>query len=156
MSTPNLARALGRVASGLYVVTARLETGETGMLATWVQQCSFDPPLISVAVGRERALGALPLGGRFTVNILSEGQTHYISHFGKGFSANVSPFEGVEVIHPQEGVIALGDALAWLSCELTARFSTGDHDLFIARVIEGHLLHEGKPMIHIRKSGLHY
>ena len=37
-------KALGRVASGLYVVTAKYENKEDAVLASWVNQCSFDPP----------------------------------------------------------------------------------------------------------------
>ena len=36
-------KALGRVASGLYVVTAKYENKEDAVLASWVNQCSFDP-----------------------------------------------------------------------------------------------------------------
>ena len=50
MGEPNdpeaLAAALGRVPSGLVVLTARHGARETGMLASWVQQCSFDPPQV--------------------------------------------------------------------------------------------------------------
>ena len=31
-----------------------------------------------------------------------------------------------------------------------------DHDLIIAKVSAGRVLGEGHPMIHIRKSGMHY
>jgi flavin reductase (DIM6/NTAB) family NADH-FMN oxidoreductase RutF len=157
MSNPNLARALGRVASGLFVVTARLEPGETGMLASWVQQCSFDPPQLSLALGRDRTLAAgLALGSRFTVNILGEGQTRYLSHFGKGFAAGAPAFEGLEVLRPLEDAIVLADALAWLACELTGRCAAGDHDLLIGRILDGNLLSEARPMIHVRKNGLRY
>ena len=49
-----LAAALGRVPSGLFVLTIRRGSAETGMLVSWVQQCSFDPPLVSLAVQRGR------------------------------------------------------------------------------------------------------
>jgi len=35
-------------------VTARLDERSTGMLASWVQQVGFDPPMISVAVKKGR------------------------------------------------------------------------------------------------------
>ena len=39
-------KALGRVASGLYVITAKFEDKEDAVLASWVNQCSFDPPAV--------------------------------------------------------------------------------------------------------------
>ena len=50
----NSMAALGRVPSGLFILTARVGDRETGMLASWVQQCSFDPPQVSAAFARDR------------------------------------------------------------------------------------------------------
>src|SRR5438874_8727460 len=69
------AAALGRVPSGLFVLTARHGTRETGMLASWVQQCSFDPPQVSMAVRKGRdVLDWLADGAAFVLNVLAEGQ----------------------------------------------------------------------------------
>ena len=59
MSTPadkngSLAQALGRIPSGLFVLTVRNGAKETGMLASWVQQCSFDPPRLTIAIRQGR------------------------------------------------------------------------------------------------------
>ncbi len=49
-----IAQVLGRIPSGIFVLTVGDDTGrETGMLASWVQQASFDPP--------EQVLSALSL-----------------------------------------------------------------------------------------------
>ena len=39
-STKELAAPLGRIASGVFILTARHGTEETGMLSSWVQQCA--------------------------------------------------------------------------------------------------------------------
>src|SRR5436305_10749406 len=76
--------ALGRVPSGLFVLTARHGGDETGMLASWVQQCSFEPPQVSVALRQGREVQAwLTDGAAFTLNILDDSQTDMISHFGR-------------------------------------------------------------------------
>jgi flavin reductase (DIM6/NTAB) family NADH-FMN oxidoreductase RutF len=151
------AGALGRVPSGLFVVTVRHGEQETGMLASWVQQCSFDPPQLSVAVRRDREVSAwLTPGAALTVNILEAGQTDMIVHFGRGFALGVPAFEGLEVERPGGAPPVLADALAYLECRVVDRLPAGDHELFIARVVEGRVLGEGQPMVHVRKSGLHY
>ena len=48
-------KALGRVASGLYVVTTKFEDKEDAVLASWVNQCSFDPPAVTIALGTLRS-----------------------------------------------------------------------------------------------------
>src|SRR6516164_4830047 len=91
-----LAAALGRIPSGLFIVTLRQGEAETGMLASWVQQCSFDPPQISLAIRNERDLLAwLTPDTAFTVNILDDTQTDMIVHFGKGFALGEPAFTGL-------------------------------------------------------------
>ena len=55
MIRDRIAPVLGRIPSGLFIVTAGDGRGrETAMLGSWVQQASFDPPMITVAVNRQR------------------------------------------------------------------------------------------------------
>jgi flavin reductase (DIM6/NTAB) family NADH-FMN oxidoreductase RutF len=153
----HMAAALGRVPSGLFVVTMRQGAAETGMLASWVQQCAFAPPHISLAIQRGRPLTAwLTDGAHFRVNILDDTQTDMIAHFGRGFEPGEPAFEGLEVERPGGGPPVLSEALAYLECRVTGRCPVGDHDLFLAEVVGGRMLGEGHPMVHVRKSGLHY
>ena len=93
-----LMAALGRLPSGLFVLTARHGEAETGMLASWVQQCSFEPPQISVALQRDRpVLSWLTAGAAFTLNILDDSQTDMIAHFGRGFALDEPAFMGLDV-----------------------------------------------------------
>ena len=154
--------ALGRIPSGLFILTARLggDDGgrETGMLASWVQQCSFDPPQVSVAVRRDRDILAwLTPGAAFTLNQLAEGQNSFLGHFGKGFALDQPAFTGLKVDRPAgEGPILL-DALGHLLCRVAGRVAAGDHDTLVGQVVGGRLNQaDGKPMVHVRKNGLRY
>ena len=148
--------ALGRIASGLFVLTGRHEQTETGMLVSWVQQCAFEPPHVSLALKRGRTIGAwLEPGDVFVLNILDETQTDMIVHFGRGFELDEPAFTGLEVIRSGEAPV-LAEALAYLECRVASRVVAGDHDLVIAQVLRGRPLNEGQPMVHVRKSGLHY
>jgi len=152
-----LAAALGRIPSGLFVITMRRGEEETGLLASWVQQCSFHPPQVSVAIRRERPVCAwLTPEASFTVNILEAGQTDMIVHFGRGIAPGEPAFDGLEVERPDGAPPVLADALAYLECRVAACFPAGDHDLYVGRVVAGRMLDDGRPMIHVRKSGLHY
>jgi flavin reductase (DIM6/NTAB) family NADH-FMN oxidoreductase RutF len=152
-----LAAALGRIASGLFIVTARQGDATTGMLASWVQQCSFDPPQITLCVQPERDIAAwLTVGAGFTVNILDDTQTDMIVHFGRGFAPGEPAFFELEVERPESGGPILNEALAYLECRVAGRHAAGDHDLFIGECVRGRLLSEGHPMVHVRKSGFHY
>lgn len=153
----SLAAALGLVPSGLFIVTARRGEAETGMLASWVQQCSFEPPQISLALQRDREIAAwLTDGAAFVVNVLDASQTDMLIHFGRGFALGEPAFEGIEIEHADGGPPILSEALAYLDCRVAGRFPAGDHDLFLGRVSGGRLLGNGQPMVHVRKSGFHY
>jgi flavin reductase (DIM6/NTAB) family NADH-FMN oxidoreductase RutF len=148
--------ALGRIPSGLFIVTARHGGAETGLLASWAQQCSFDPPLVTLAVKRGRYLaGWLTAGTPFVLNVLDAAQTDMIAHFGKGYAPDEPAFEGLEVERSESGVV-LTEALAFLECRPQTSVPAGDHDVFVARVVGGRVLNDGHPMVHVRRSGLHY
>jgi flavin reductase (DIM6/NTAB) family NADH-FMN oxidoreductase RutF len=152
-----LAAALGRVPSGLFILTARRGALETGMLTSWVQQCAFEPPHICVAIRRDRDIaGWLSDDSPFALNVLDDSQTDMIVHFGRGFAPNEAAFEGLDVERPDGGTPVLTEALAYLDCRVAGRCQAGDHDLFLGRVVGGRLLNDGHPMIHVRKSGFHY
>lgn len=151
-----LAAALGRVSSGLFVLTLKRGDVETGMLASWVQQASFHPPQVTVAVQRGREIaGLLTTGSTLTLNVLEEGQTDMIAHFGRGFGMKDDAFVDIEVERGPAGAV-LTESLACLEGEVTDRFAAGDHDLFLVTITGGKMLGEGHPMVHTRKNGMHY
>ncbi|MBX7102663.1 MAG: flavin reductase family protein [Gemmataceae bacterium] len=154
---PSYALPLGRLPSGLFILTAGVGDQATGMLASWVQQCSFEPPRISVAVRPGRYCGSL-LGARarFVVNIIAAGHNAYLVHFGKGFAPGEPAFVGQATTMLSDGLLTLNDALGYLECRVVDRHAAGDHDLIIADVEGGRMIADGSPFVHIRKSGLHY
>ena len=154
---PELASALGRIPSGLFIVTLRHNDAEVAMLASWVQQCSFDPPLLSIAVKKGREVATwLTERTPLAVNILAEGQSSIVSHFAQGKRLTDPPFDqaGVERLDSRPPV--LSEALAVLQCEVVTAYLTGDHHLFVARIQEGALRGDGRPWVHVRKNGLNY
>jgi flavin reductase (DIM6/NTAB) family NADH-FMN oxidoreductase RutF len=155
-SRNQMVAALGRIPSGLFILTVTHGDSETGMLASWVQQCSFEPPQVSVAIRRDRDVNAwLTTGAAFVLNILDDSQTDMIVHFGRGFALDAAAFTDLDVDRTGSGPV-LREALAYLDCRVVTRCPVGDHDLLIARLIGGRLLSDSHPMVHIRKTGSHY
>lgn len=54
-----VSKALARLTSGLYVVTAATQGARGAMVASWVAQASFEPLGITVAVAKDRAIESL-------------------------------------------------------------------------------------------------
>ena len=99
------------------------------MLASWVQQAGFDPPMLTVAVRRDRYVADWVAGsGRFTLNQLAAGSKRLIRHFGRGFEPDAPAFEGVALrddAAPSGPVLA--GALAYLDAEVAGELDGGDH-----------------------------
>jgi flavin reductase (DIM6/NTAB) family NADH-FMN oxidoreductase RutF len=153
----SLASALGRVPSGIFVLTLARDGVETGMLASWVQQCAFQPPMVTFAVQRGRAISnLLQPNSVLTLNILESAQTDMIAHFGKGFALTDDAFGDIDIRRAEPHGPILTEAHACLFVKITTMVPTGDHDLYLGEVTAGNLLEEGTPMVHIRKNGLHY
>jgi flavin reductase (DIM6/NTAB) family NADH-FMN oxidoreductase RutF len=153
----NLASALGRIPSGVYILTLACDGIETGMLASWVQQCSFKPPMISFVIQRGRPIADLLANDAvFTLNILEAAQTDMIAHFGKGFTLTDSAFHGLDIRNAMPHGPILQEAHAYLHAKVLDRMPAGDHELFLAEVTAGCLLDDSQPMVHIRKNGFHY
>src|SRR3954451_12470176 len=135
-----LGQALGRIPSGLYILTVQLGERSTGMLASWVQQAGFDPPMVTVAIRRDRHVADwVAESGRFALSQLAVGSKALIRHFGRGFPPDAPAFEGVELRHVARGGPVLAGALAFLDAEVTGELSSGDHRIFAARIVDGAL-----------------
>jgi flavin reductase (DIM6/NTAB) family NADH-FMN oxidoreductase RutF len=149
---PPLARALGRIPCGLYVVTSLAGARPVGFVASLLMQTGFRPPTLGVAVSPERAvLGALRESGRFSVSILDRDSRALMGRFfGKG-----EPFVGLDLVETG-GPPALAGALAWLSCRVVGEHGLGDHVLVFGEVEHGATLRDGDPAVHLRKDGLGY
>ncbi|MDA0254275.1 MAG: flavin reductase family protein [Planctomycetota bacterium] len=154
-----LAAALGRVPSGLFIVSWRAGEQDRTMLASWVMQAGFAPPLISVAVaaGRE-LLAALRDGQPFAVSVLAESQRGLLARFGKPPVDGDDPFAGLAIERTPAGLAALQEAAAWLECrpvgEATA--AGADHVVVLGRIEAAGGQTNQPPVVHIRRNGLKY
>lgn len=149
--------ALGRLPSGLYILTIGEGAGATGMLASWVQQASFEPPMVSLAIKAGRPVQQrIEAGEPFVLNIVPDGDKQFLKHFGKGFEPGEPAFEGVDLAATSVGVPALSGALASLECRCADAVDAADHRVIVAHVTGGELRNDGGPMVHIRRRGDHY
>jgi flavin reductase (NADH) len=152
----SLGEALALIPSGCSILTCAAAGESTGMLASWVQQVAFEPPMVMVAVKRGRPIGALiDRAGRFTLNLLGEGTFRLMKHFAAGFAPGAPAFDGLEMADTDYGV-ELAAAAGALSCRVKSRTDAGDHHVYVAEVESGHRRSADAPYVHIRKSGFSY
>ncbi len=160
MTAEEIAKAVGHIPSGLFIVCAydRRDNKIDGYLASWVQQVSFNPLRISLAVKPGRPAYEIISGGRtFSVNIVGDQDKSFLKHFWKGYDPAVNPFDEIDHRITDEGAVIINGAKSTIECVMVDRFTPGDHELVIADVKASYVQNEeAKPLTHIRKSGLDY
>lgn len=153
-----LARALGRVPTGLYIVSTKDSDGTPmGFLGSFLVQVGFEPPTLCVAIAQGRDhLDAIRATKSFGVSILDDASKGLMAGFFRPPPEGETPFDGIETSAAPSGSTVLSGALAWLDCEYTGEHDAGDHVVVFGRVTEGQMLREGEPATHVRKNGLSY
>ncbi len=158
MNKKEAAKAIGHIPSGLFIVATSEGGRKEGYLASWVQQVSFDPLLISIAINKDRpGYDAIKAGKTFTVNVVGEHEMGYLKHFWSGYDPADSPFDKIENSLTESGGLVLKDAKSVLECRLKESINPGDHEIIIAEVTASYVLSEGAPIkVHTRTTGLDY
>lgn len=155
----NIGAALGRIPSGLFIVTACYEDRREGMLASWLQQASFEPPMVTLALKKNRGLRLLiESAEHFAVTILGQDDGDLMKPFFKPPGPDEDSFAGLNIEECEfaAGAPVLLDAHAWLACELVESLTAGDNVLYLAEVVGGKQLKKDTPKTHVRTSGFKY
>ena len=153
-----IGKALGKVPSGVYILTAASGDHHVAMLASWVQQASFDPPCLSIAVAKDRPiLDVIRKSSRIALSVLPEKDTTLMKKYARGFAPGEDAFAGMDILTTPGGLRAMNASLAWLECKVIKECDFGaDHLIVVAEVTAGAMLRDGQPSVHVRGSGFHY
>ncbi|MDG1897902.1 MAG: flavin reductase family protein [Fuerstiella sp.] len=152
---------LGRVPSGVFILVAG-DGGDqkTGLLASWVQQASFEPAQVTVAVNKSRYLNDwLTDGCSVTINQVANGDGVLFKHFGKGLEPDADAFGGVETMEGTNGLPLLKAAMASMEGRVLSRMSAGDHIIYLIEITSGTAHQDASgfdPFVHVRKNGFSY
>jgi flavin reductase (DIM6/NTAB) family NADH-FMN oxidoreductase RutF len=154
VDTGNEVRALlGRVPSGVAVVTVETRAQPVGLTVGSLVGLSLEPPLVGFAVARTAALHELLReAGACAISLLAAGQDDVAEHFARGVPP-IGMWEGVATepsSAPSSGPPLLSGALGWLECAVQDELATGTHTLFVCgveRVVPGS---DGPGLVRVR------
>lgn len=160
MLLSNVATSVGHIPSGLFIVAVQDPSSGVidGYLASWVQQASFSPLILSLAIKPGRPAYELIKSGRpFAVNVVGDHDKTYLKHFWKGYDPANNPFSELPHLIGKNGGVILNQAKSAIECQMIDHTKPGDHDIVYAKVLSSYMMNEeSKPMVHIRKSGADY
>ncbi len=127
---------LDRFIYGIYLVTLTTAEGDNGMIASWVTQCSHEPPLIALTIRKNRlSHEQLRQSRKFCINVLPRESSAMIRQFK--ISDWKNKFAASPYSHSSAGLPVLDACIGYLDCNLEQTIDTGDHTLFIGRIISG-------------------
>jgi len=149
---------VGQIPSGLFIVCAQKDGEIDGYLASFIQQVSFDPLLLCVAVRPGRpAYDLIKSGLPFSINIVGDHENKYLKHFWSGYDPTRNPFAEIPHTIEESGTVTIAAAKAVVEAKLVQTVQPGDHEVLFVEVLGSRILHdESRPKVHLRKSGLDY
>jgi Conserved protein/domain typically associated with flavoprotein oxygenases, DIM6/NTAB family len=128
--------ALARFASGVTVVTTRLDGTLHGLTVSAFSSLSLDPPLVIICVSRNiQSHDVISQSGVFAVNFLSEDQVELGRRFAGLIDGVVDRFEGIQCVPSPEDNPLIPGCLGWLDCKVWKTFDGGDHSIFVGEVV---------------------
>ncbi len=127
------------------------------MTANWLTQCSFEPPLLALAVEADsHSRQVIEASGAYAINIYETGQRELAGSLGRTFRKHPEKLSEVAwKPGPVTGSPLLDSALGWVECKIISSTPAGDHILFVAEVVEVGLNREGVPLT-LKETGFKY
>ncbi len=149
-------KCLGRFATGVTVVTTRVEDRIHGMTVNSFTSVSLVPPLILFCPKNgTRTFEMLKSSGVYAVNVLSGEQAYISERFAGMLTDDADRFAGLgHTPGPLTGCPLLTGCLAHLECRLVDHHRAGDHNICVAEVIGLSAPGEGDPLLYY--SGNYY
>ena len=148
---------VGKIASGLFIISAFSGEEKEAYLGSWVQQASFSPMRLTVAIKPGRsAFDLIQKAGFFTVNVVGHQNGGVMKPFWGAYKPGDNPLD--KVAHKiEQGALVVEGTMGWILCRLVTVLEVGDHHLLLGEVVaEEMTLPEDKPMTHLRKKGSEY
>lgn len=147
---PMTHEVLRQIPYGLYVVGVRGNAdGATNWLAaSWVTQCSFEPPLLMVAIRRpSHSYELVKTGKAFSLNLLDRKELPIVRLLERPAHLAGDKNSEVDYTEADTGAPILRDAFAYVECEIRSIYEPGDHALVIGEVVNAELREPGAPLM---------
>jgi 3-hydroxy-9,10-secoandrosta-1,3,5(10)-triene-9,17-dione monooxygenase reductase component len=136
MSSPDPSRfraAMGKLPTGVTVVSAAGPGGPAGATANAVSSLSIDPMLMLACLDRgSRTLLAVQAANRFGISVLHAGQEEIARAFATKAPV-ADKWEGI-AWSERERIPAIDGALVWVACDLRDVIAGGDHVIVTGEV----------------------
>jgi flavin reductase ActVB len=138
--------ACSRFATGVTVATVLDAEGTPhGLTVSSFTSVSLDPPLVLICLGHAvTVIEAFRQAKHFGINVLTADQRAISDRFAR---KGLDRFDGLAWARGATGVPILPGVLAAIECAVHDRFTSGDHDIFVGRMVHTKVA-EGEPLLY--------
>jgi flavin reductase (DIM6/NTAB) family NADH-FMN oxidoreductase RutF len=148
--------ALRTIPYGLFVVGVKKGEEYGGFTASWLSQCSFDPPLVMMAVRvGTAACDKIKADRVFVVNALGKDQQTIAQTFFKPPAVEGGQLGGHPFRLGVTGAPILEEAIAYFECNVVEIIERGDHHVIIGEVVDAGV-HREEPALTLADTGWNY
>ena len=133
VDTAHFRQALSQFATGVTIITTRLDNGSfLGLTASSFNSVSLTPPLILWSLNqRANSMPVFSGNSHYVINVLAADQEHIANQFAR---PGEDRFKGVEFTLSPTGLPVLTGVAAWFECHNRSRYPEGDHVIFVGDV----------------------
>jgi flavin reductase (DIM6/NTAB) family NADH-FMN oxidoreductase RutF len=123
----------------LYAIGLRGGHAEVNFLiVSWLTQCSFDPPLLMMAVRRNSfSYDLISEGDAFSVNLIDKGKRELAQQLVKPADRVGDKVGKFDYSDGETGAPILRDAFAYIECKVREIHEPGDHAIVIGEIVNG-------------------
>jgi flavin reductase (DIM6/NTAB) family NADH-FMN oxidoreductase RutF len=141
--------ALGLFATGIAIVSARVEGESIATTVSSFNAVSLTPPLVLFSIARKAfSFAAWQKAAHFAVMVLTDAQAEVSNRFSR---PGGDKWSGVQPTSSTVGAPLLPEWLACFECEVHGRADGGDHEIVIGRVLSLKVRHpQAEPLVFYR------
>ncbi|MDL1892792.1 flavin reductase [Sphingobacteriales bacterium CHB3] len=138
MEKATLNKVLRKIPYGLYIVGSKTEGGVAAIIANWMTQVSFSPPLIGVAIESDSNMRVhINRSKFFSLNFLPSGSVELAKPFLKKSKQEGFKLNNMNFTLSNQGAPFLEVAVDSFECRVTQSMQTGDHVFFVGEITDG-------------------
>lgn len=121
---------MGSFATGVTVITTKVDDEVHGMTANAFMSVSLEPKLVAISIGEKaKMLKYINSSKQFAINILASNQKELSKQFAGQLDSTIDV-----AFYNYQGLPVLKNSLAVITCELFSQLDAGDHTIFIGKV----------------------
>ena len=143
--------------SCVFVTSVDKDGKPSGMIAGWNMKCSSEPPLFAVALSKKGYTHKLIQESKeFVISVPNKKLEEQVVFFGSTHGDQIDKFEETKIeIQDSEFIKSplIKNATINFECKLEKEIDSGDHIIFIGKILNSYINEDKKVLLNMGKVG---